>query len=151
MKSVTKQTLPQKKRPKKDMRIPLLYVLYCTRVYFLMFGQVIMAYEGFPTFVTLVALVIMVDSEVEPVQGTVIIIISNSINDIANQTESLKHSLSPTPHSDLSGPTCRSCHDGNFGHRYYRGEASPRCGSSCAPSRSSYEKNNMPLNKAAQG
>lgn len=53
------------------MRIPLLYVLYCTRVYFLMFGQVIMAYEGFPTFVTLIALVVMVDSEVEPVQGTV--------------------------------------------------------------------------------
>lgn len=36
-----------------------------------MFGQVIMAYEGFPTFITLVALVVMVDAEVEPVQGAV--------------------------------------------------------------------------------
>lgn len=43
--------------------------LYCTRVYFLMFGQVIMAYEGFPTFVALVALVIVVDSEVKPVRA----------------------------------------------------------------------------------
>lgn len=38
-----------------------------TRVYLLMFGQVIVAYKGFPTLVTLVALVVMVDSEVEPV------------------------------------------------------------------------------------
>lgn len=45
-------------------------VLYCTRVYFLMFGQVIMAYEGFSTFITLVAFIVMVDSEVEPVQET---------------------------------------------------------------------------------
>lgn len=42
-----------------------------TRVYFLMFGQVIVAYEGFPTNITLISLVIMVDSEVKPVQGTV--------------------------------------------------------------------------------
>lgn len=49
----------------------LLHVLYCTRVYFLMFGQVIVAYEGFPAFVTLIALVVMVNSEVEPIQGTV--------------------------------------------------------------------------------
>lgn len=54
-----------------EQRIPLLHVLYCTRVYFLMFGQVIVAYEGFPTFVTLVTLVIMVNSEVEPVQERV--------------------------------------------------------------------------------
>jgi len=40
-----------------------------TWVDFLMFGQVIVAYEGFPTLITLVALVIVVDSEVEPVQG----------------------------------------------------------------------------------
>lgn len=36
-----------------------------------MFGQVIMAYEGFSTFITLVAFIVMVDSEVEPIQGTV--------------------------------------------------------------------------------
>lgn len=35
-----------------------------------MFGEVIMSYEGFPTFVTLVALVVMVNSQVEPAQGT---------------------------------------------------------------------------------
>lgn len=45
-------------------------ILYCTGVDFLMFSQVIMTYEGFPTFVTLIALVIMVDSEVEPVHET---------------------------------------------------------------------------------
>lgn len=47
------------------------FALMCflTRVYFLMFGQVIMAYEGFPTFVTLVALIVMVDSKVEPVRA----------------------------------------------------------------------------------
>lgn len=47
------------------------YVSYCTRVYFLMFGQVIVAYKGFPTLVALVALVIVVNSEVEPVQEMV--------------------------------------------------------------------------------
>ena len=53
-----------------NKRIQLLHVFYCTGVYFLMLGQVIVAYEGFPTFVTLVALVVVVYSEVEPVQGT---------------------------------------------------------------------------------
>lgn len=42
-----------------------------TRMYFLMFGQVIVAYEGFPTYITLVALVIVMDSQVKPVQETV--------------------------------------------------------------------------------
>lgn len=42
-------------------------VCFLTRVYLLMFGQVIVAYEGFPTFVTLITFVIMVDSEVEPI------------------------------------------------------------------------------------
>lgn len=42
-------------------------VCFLTRVYFLMFGQVIVAYKGFPTLVTLVALVIVVNSEVKPV------------------------------------------------------------------------------------
>lgn len=60
-----------RQRRAKHLRIPLLYVLYCTRVYFLMFGQMIMAYEGFSTFITLVAFIVMVDSEVEPIQGTV--------------------------------------------------------------------------------
>ena len=57
-------------RKGRHTRIPLLHVFYCTGVYFLMLGQVIVAYKGFPTFVTLVALVIMVYSEVEPVHGT---------------------------------------------------------------------------------
>lgn len=42
-----------------------------TRVYFLMFGQVIVAYEGFPTNITLIPLVIMVDSEMKPVQANI--------------------------------------------------------------------------------
>lgn len=45
----------------------LTLVCFLTRVYFLMFGQVIVAYEGFPTNITLIPLVIMVDSEVKPV------------------------------------------------------------------------------------
>lgn len=49
--------------------LPTLFTLMCflTRVYFLMLGQMIVAYEGFPTFVTFIALVVMVNSEVEPV------------------------------------------------------------------------------------
>lgn len=35
-----------------------------------MFREVIVPYECLPTFVTLVALVVMVDSEVESVHGT---------------------------------------------------------------------------------
>lgn len=49
----------------------LLYVKYCTRVYFLMFGQVIVAYEGFSAFITLVAFIVMVNSEVKSIEGTV--------------------------------------------------------------------------------
>lgn len=61
-------------------KTPLLYALYGTRVYFLMFRQVIMAYECFPTFITFIALVIMVDSEMESVQGADLHIIDD-IND----------------------------------------------------------------------
>lgn len=67
----TKLTLPKKKAKERHQGIKLLDVSYCTRVYFLMFGQVIVAYESFPTLDTLIALVVMVDSEVEPVQKTV--------------------------------------------------------------------------------
>lgn len=50
-----------------------------------MFGQVIMAYEGFATLITLVAFVVMVDSEVEPVQQKAwSVIISYSFNDTVN-------------------------------------------------------------------
>ena len=122
-----KQNEMYERDKRRRQRIPLLFVLYRTRVYFLMLGQVIMAYEGFPTFVTLVALVVMVDSEVESVQG-----INYSL--VEKQGALQSHS------SNLSGPTCRSCRDGNFGHRCCRGEASPRCGSSGALSRLSYKK-----------
>lgn len=61
----------QGKKTQKRMLIPLLCVKYCTRVYFLMFGQVVVAYEGFSTFITLVAFIVMVDSEVKPVEGAV--------------------------------------------------------------------------------
>lgn len=36
-----------------------------------MLGEVIVTYEGFSTFVTLIPLVVVVDSEVKPAQGTV--------------------------------------------------------------------------------
>lgn len=36
-----------------------------------MFGQVIVAYEGFSTFITLVAFIVMVNSEVKSIEGTV--------------------------------------------------------------------------------
>lgn len=46
-----------------------LFTLVCflTGVYFLMFGQMVMAYKGFPTLNTLIALVVMVYSQVKPV------------------------------------------------------------------------------------
>lgn len=50
-----------------------------------MFGQVIMAYEGLATLIALVALVVMVDSEVEPVrQKAWSVIISYSFHDTVN-------------------------------------------------------------------
>lgn len=57
-----------------------------------MFGQVIMADEGLPTFVTLVAFIIMVDSEVESVQRTVCSFIGHYNNDSQSNTmTNIKH------------------------------------------------------------
>lgn len=97
-----------------------------TGVYFLMFGQVVVADEGFSTLVTLVTLVIVVDSEVEPDEGTEVKCFSDIL---------LKIKVTPNQRTDsLDQPhTCRSCCGENFDHKCCRGEASPRCGSSGAP------------------
>lgn len=49
----------------------MLPVLHRTRVDLLMFGQVIVAYEGLPALVALVAFVVVVNSEVEPIPEAV--------------------------------------------------------------------------------
>lgn len=120
---------------RKQWKTPLLDIRYITRVYFLMFGQVIVAYEGFPTFVTLVAFVIMMDSEVEPIEKTSLngVIINYFNNALINHCT----------HSPASRPTDRSCHDESFGHRYYTGEVSHHYGSSSALLVLSYNQKNM--------
>lgn len=91
-----------------------------------MFGQVVVAYEGFPTFVTLIAFIVMMDSEVEPVQWTFWFSTKGQICEMESFL---------TVTSDIFYRTCRSCRDGNFGRRYCKDVASPHCGSSCVPSR----------------
>lgn len=89
-----------------------------TRVDLLMFGQMVVPYEGFSALVTLVAFVVMVNSEVE------------------SMTEVDCCQLSFPPKKSLpwnvSSLTCRSCCGGNSVRRCCTGEASRHCGSSGA-------------------
>ena len=54
---------------KKNKKVSDLWEGNVTRVSFLVFGQVVMANECLPAFLTLVALVIVVHPEVEPEEG----------------------------------------------------------------------------------
>lgn len=76
-------------------------VCFFTRVYFLMFGQVIVTYEGFPTFVALVTLVIVMNSEVEPVGAAVTETLATNTTEVrflSTVNPQVLHQCRPLPH-----------------------------------------------------